>query len=59
MWRFDPQFGSIPRRKLMWISYTMGIKWGFILAVGTVTLQALYGKVFGKKDDHGHHGGHH
>jgi hypothetical protein len=33
------------------------MKWGFMLDVGTILLQAGYNKLFGKGDAHGH--GHH
>ena len=56
MWRYDPQFGYIPPRKAIIAYGTSGMKWGLVLAVGTLLLQTAYSKMFGKGDAHGHHG---
>ena len=57
VWRYDPQFGAVPVRTGLLRNASMGMKWGLILAIGTVLLQTGYNKVFNKGDSHGH--GHH
>lgn len=58
VWRFDPQFGHVPARKLMLRNASTGMKLGLALAIGTVLLETGYNKVFGKGDHHGHGHGH-
>lgn len=58
MWRYDPQFGGIPKRSFMLKNAGTGLKLGFALAVGVILLQTGYKKVFGKAEHHGHHGHH-
>ncbi|RNA14516.1 NADH dehydrogenase [ubiquinone] 1 beta subcomplex subunit 3 [Brachionus plicatilis] len=57
VWRYDPQFGAIPKRTFMLKNAATGLKLGFALAVGVILLETGYKKVFGKADHHGH--GHH
>ena len=58
VWRFDPNYGYIERNKLVYKISTVGLKKGFLIAVGVVLLQTAYSKLFGPKD-HGHAHGHH
>jgi len=59
VWRFDKQFGYVPRRTLLLRNVTSTLKWGFAFFVGTVLLETGYNKIFGKGDSHGHGHGHH
>ncbi len=58
VWRFDPQNGYIERNKLIFKMSSVGMKRGFLIAVGVVLLQTAYSKFFGPKD-HGHGHQHH
>jgi hypothetical protein len=57
VWRYDPKFGVVSSRQAMIRTFTTGMKWGFILCVGTILAETGYNKLFGKNDHHGH--GHH
>jgi NADH dehydrogenase (ubiquinone) 1 beta subcomplex subunit 3 len=58
VWRYDPAFGSVPRRRLALRTIGTGMKLGAILALGTIALEVGYKSVFGSKDGHGHGHGH-
>ena len=58
VWRFDPQFGTLAPRTTLIKAGTTGMKYGLILAIGTVILQEVYSRVFGTSKPHGHGHGH-
>lgn len=58
VWRYDPQFGILHPRKVLIKAGTTGMKYGLILAIGTILLKTVYQKLTGKENQghgHGHH----
>lgn len=62
VWRFDPQFGTLAPRTGLIKAGTTGMKYGLILAIGTIIIEQAYSRVFGTSKQghgHGHDHGHH